>query len=829
MDGLEERFRINLKEGLADALRERRDALESHQSQWHPEVLYLLLELSDQPTFKSRLIDLELLKEPPEDQAAQLRWEDIAREDGWDDDAAIWESINYSDGSGDEGYADSAKSEAADSSSSFDGYVSGRTAEDFIIHSEDIPQLNKARKAQEWRTEAPPRDASGHPRKIPVSEFQIVREVLFMIQGLNTTLFGKDGSVAPGFQMSHIAWDTHRATMNYFGEVGRQLGILRDFVSRTQNAAHLQVFQDSVATRLGSLDVAVTDIQHTLVAPEEDTVVSLLSVKGRLAAQLEPFYALSNIVAQIIDTPNLGAFRYLELLFDDASLAQLSGKPIVYEFLARIFVECFGVYLRQIRLWMDEGRLIPNDKMFFVSESPARVSLNKIWSDKYKLRRSASGKIHAPNFLHPAVGKIFNAGKNIVLLKQLGRSTLAGHHRKAQEPPLNYETICPFGFELVPFADLFSAAFDKWIESKYHTTSASLTSVLFDDCGVWSSLDALQKLYFMSDGAATDFFSNRLFSKLDALKPGWNNRYTLTSMAQEGFASQLDTTRLAVNISVDGQRLTTQTAQRSVRTALPTIRINFRLAWPVQMIITEESTATYQTVFTLLLQIRRALYVLRKKKLIENYWTDDENWPERALYYSLRTNLVWFCTTLQSYFTTLVLAPNSAKLREDLLEAQDADAMITTHAAFLKRVTDEACLGTRLQPIRECMLDILDLSIKLEQAQSWNAAQEAEEMMELSRLSVMSSPAKGKQWVAYKRGDNDDSDDDNEGQKVALDKPYLTVLHEVKSDFDRHLRFICGGLRSVARATGDAQSAKWDILAEMLQMGDSSRDERNEQ
>lgn len=57
-----------------------------------------------------------------------------------------------------------------------------------------------------------------------------------------------------------------------------------------------------------------------------------------------------------------------------------------------------------------------------------------------------------------------------------------------------------------------------------------------------------------------------------------------------------------------------------------------------------------------------------------------------------------------------------------------------------------------------------------------------------------------------------------------MGKPFMTVLKEIKSDYDRHLRFVCGGLRSVARATSDAQSAKWDILAEMFQTG--CRDER---
>jgi gamma-tubulin complex component 5 len=56
------------------------------------------------------------------------------------------------------------------------------------------------------------------------------------------------------------------------------------------------------------------------------------------------------------------------------------------------------------------------------------------------------------------------------------------------------------------------------------------------------------------------------------------------------------------------------------------------------------------------------------------------------------------------------------------------------------------------------------------------------------------------------------------------EKSYTAVLKQIKADFDRHLRFMGEGLRSVARASSDSRSAKWDILAEMLQSG--SQDER---
>ncbi|KAM5342637.1 hypothetical protein ACJ41O_013603 [Fusarium nematophilum] len=822
LDGLEERFRVNGREALADALHERREQLQQTPSKFHPEILFLLLELSDQPTFHSKLSDLDALKSGPDDAGLQLRWEDIAKEDGWDQDVAIWKSIKYSDSSDDEAYEEDSKSESEASTDSSEAPALGRTAEDLIVHPEDIAQLNQIRKAQEWRTEKPT-DAAGHARKVPVTEFHIAREVLFMLQGLDTTLFQSNGTVNPAFQMAHLKWDTHRALVGYFSEAGRQLTTLRNFVVQPQHASHLQVFQDTVAVRLSDLDRGLTEIEARIVLPREDVIVSLLAIKGEVAPSLEPLYTLSSIIAQIQEAPNLGTFRYLELLFDEASMAQLSGKLAIYEFLARIFVECFNVYLRPIRLWMDEGKLIPGDKIFFVSEAPNQVSPSKIWREQFRLRRTADGKLHAPKFLQPAAGKIFNAGKNIVLLKRLGRWVSTGSEWTGQESPLEYETLCPEGLELAPFSELFDAAFDGWIQSKYNTTSTTLRNALFEDCGLLSALHALERLHFMSDGGATETWTSSLFGKLDALSPGWHNRYSLTSVAQEAFGSLVDMTRLSVNVNPGGLRVPVLAARDSVKAALPAIKVNYRLAWPVRMILSEESDSQYDAIFALLLQLKRALYVLRGRKLLECYWTDDENWDEKALYYSLRNNLLWFCTTLQTYLATLVLEPNCAKMREEMHDAHDVDAMIAVHAAFLKHVIDEACLGSRLTPIRECFLDMLDLSIRLEQAQTENAAKEAERMQQLSRLSARDlSPTPGTPGLKSRyidSSDEDSGDEKDESRTVQSGRPFMPVLREIKADFDRHLRFACGGLRSVARATSDAQSAKWDILAEMLQTG----------
>lgn len=773
LNGLEERFRVNHRETLADALRQRLDHLKviPSSSKWHPEILFLILELSDQPTHKSRLSDLEAIKEPGYFEGDILRWQDIAKEDGWDEDPNLWKSINYA-GSSDDDLSYAAASEDEDTSLTDSEEVAGKTAKDFVVaENGNIELFNAVRKAQEWRTAEPTTDAQGHARKIGVEELDVYREVLFMLQGLDTTLFDSKCAPVSSFQISHLKWETHKALITSFAEAGRQLRIMRKFVQRPQDAQHLQAFQDCISHRLSSLDDKFCELHARMASPRQHVVVSLVAMKDELSTWLEPLNTLSSIIARVEQTQAFhpSAFRHLELLYDEASTAQLSGKSRVYDFLARIFIECFNVYLRPVRLWMDEGMLMPGDQIFFVTESSEEVPEGDVWSRRFRLRYGKDGKIHAPAFLHPAVHKILNAGKNIVVLKRLARFTVTRSQLYSSEPALSYESMCPQGFALAPFSDLFSEAFDHWIQSKYQTTSITLKKILFEPKGLPSALQTLQRLYLMSDGSAASSFCEDVFARLDTFGPRWHDRYALTAIGHEAYNSVVDTSRLAISIGEQGKQHPTALARGSVRTALPHLTVDYRLPWSMQMIISSGSLAQYQAVLAMLLQFKRAAYILLNTKLLDNYWTDDERWGEQALYYSCRTNLVWFCTTVQTYLTTLVLVPNVLKLEEELSQAAGVDGLIEVHEAFAKRIVGEACLGSRLTPIREGMLDVLDLAMKLELR-------------------------KGK---------------DNYGD----------LLGEIRAAFEKNLRFICNGLRSVARAGGDASGAKWETLAEMLQAG----------
>lgn len=903
--GFVEKFSVVGRDALSDALRQRLDILPEHSTRWTPEILHLLLELSDQPVKKTKLSTLERLRATDEDPGVNLRWEDIAKEDGWAQERGLWKNVDFADSSDDEVLPD-AHSHTSDSVETVDSSVilpGQRTAKNLTLSDcQDEASLQTVRNSQKWRYDAQPKDAAGRLMKIPISELQVSREVLFLLNGLPTSLFGLDCTPIPKYQMSNIAWDTHRALINSFAEYGRVLLPLRSFCL-TKHEVHLvQAFQDSVCRCLRAFDKQIALIQQHFVDIKEDTVVSLIALEEEIRPHITPIGALSNVVRQLQEERFAHTFRFLELLYDGTCLAQLSGDERTYAYLGEIFFDCFRVYIRPIRQWMEGGELTPGDLTFFVAEASSSVPLSHLWSGKFKLRRSEEGQLHAPRFLQPAVRKIFNTGKSIVVLKHLGRFQCPRDHPDSAlpEPVLDFRTVCgAAGVSFAPFAELFEGAFDCWVQSKYLSASSNLQAILFESCGLGSSLDALQLVYLMSDGSLAEAFTSSIFASLDDRSTTWTDRFTLTELAQEAWSpcTSFEDYRLSVSVTPDQVfRDKPQMARRSVRNSLPGIRLSYNLAWPVRLVLTKEAIAGYQSTFTLLLQLRRAASILTVSTALLKSQQDSLGTEEQAAYHGLRARLLWFANTFQSYLTTLVLVPEVARMRVDILNAEDLDDMIDIHAAFVKRMVEEACLGPKLAPIRECMLDVLDLTIRLEDARHdeierarWRA--EARTRNQATTPQLFSTPKRqqctpvagagagppstvlrglyispkekereednntmmlfGRRDNRNKHSDkfweeeNDDDDGDSnssavqgeeeEGAKIAgvllpgdkkgkrkkrhQQQTYADTVSGIRADFDRHLRFIAGGLRGVARASADEAATKWDILAEMLEMG----------
>lgn len=384
-----------------------------------------------------------------------------------------------------------------------------------------------------------------------------MREVIFMLLGYPCLLFHKEPSgttirvdtddMAKRFALSHATLPAFRAILSWYADKGTNINVIRTFArskTSTTNFPERQTFVASVWDKLATLDQHLIKLEELLLVGNKgiDQIVSLLALQGELEPFLTPFDLLSDIIAKLPKTggpPADLALRHLESLFQLACRLQSVGDQISFKFITDIFFSCLQTYLRPIHQWMESGELRKDDEVFLISKtrSDEEVELGGLWSNQYSLRKDASGMLKAPVFVHAAAARIFITGKSVVFLKRLLEHNIPSSALPLQPQPasgadINLSTVCSNGEYLAPFSDMFAAAFDKWINDRHHSVSSRLRDVLYQDCGLWKSLDAIEYIYLCKNGHLFDSFSQAMFEKVDKGVQTWGDRFLLTELLQ---------------------------------------------------------------------------------------------------------------------------------------------------------------------------------------------------------------------------------------------------------------------------------------------------------
>lgn len=774
-----------------------------------------MLRLADQPVQKSSLRNLELLREPEVSPEVELKWSDIAKEDGWKEDRELWRNVDFRGDSSDDEYDHESEASTRSENTSLSSVETRyrKRPTDYLDRPQVQFDLREIRTSQAWRTRTPGKTPT---QKITITQMQCIREILFILSGLENSIFDSHWRPDLGIQLSHSSWQIFRALLDSTSNARQSLSILRTYVKQRQRIPLLQAFQAAIVSRLSFFDGIIAKLQAQYASTSQDFVASVMRLLADLDPHMRPLEALAETVGRLQPSKNFCPFHCLELLYDTAQSIQLCGDESVYRFIGQLFFDCFAVYLQPMRCWMEEGELENNDETFFISRSPANIPRSRIWTDQFELKRTPEGSLFAPRFLQPAASKIFTTGKSIVILKLLGKHWPSQERTSESAIRVDMSTVSP----LLPFSEIFEQIFDQWMERKHHAASVTLRQTLFQTYNLWSDLAVLQHIYLMSDGSRSAHFATAVFNNIDIFNVNWHNRFNLTEIAREAFDGLAEPHRLSVTISSRNLNSDVKTIRRTVREGLPSICITYRLPWLTRIVLTDECLEQYQRTFTLLLQLRRANQVLTQHRINSGGIAST---IEKELFYGLRSKLLWFCNTLQSYLSTLVLGPLVAQLSEEIRNAEDIDQMLTLHSVFTKRILEEACLGGKLDPIREAILDIFDLAVRLRHARQvelWRVAGKAHES---DRPLVVSSPQKDSRKRYVDASEEEDNTFMVEQDKGAMmqdaEPPYRRVLDEIQSDLDRNLKFICGGLRGVSRASSSDAASKWDILAEMLESG----------
>ncbi|KAJ9640045.1 phosphoribosylformylglycinamidine synthase [Coniosporium tulheliwenetii] len=805
-EGLVEKFSILNRDDLADALDIRLKKLADVSSKFTPEILSLFLHLSDRPVEKSRLKDLEALKPPPP--PPPLTWADIYADDPLNEEG-IWDDIDYA--------AESSEDEKNEE------FLSDleRNPHSFILVP-DVKELHGIDEVQFWKR---PDLVDGYGT-VKITELQAVREVLFMLRGLPTSLFRLDedsGAITcnTSYALEHAIPATFHHLLTSSKGIGVRIYGLHQWARLRQSVLVLQTLQASTTARLREFDTDVAKIEQRFVAPERPVLVSLIQVHSEIEALAHPLKALAATLSAVDGSANRHTFKYLEALFDDTNIAQMAGDPGTFRFMADIFFECLQTYLKPVRKWMEEGELETDDQIFFVGVSDKGSEASSLWHERFVLRHGTDGNLHAPKFLHPAVRKVFNTGKSITFLKELGHNRMQDAFRTDVEPSLEFETVCSQNpaMLLTPFAELFNAAFENWIRSKHSAASLTLRQRLYEECGLWRSLDALEYIYFSRDGTLFQAFADELFERLEGRRRVWDDRFLLTELAQTTFSGIGCVNEDSIAIRVTS----TKYPRRSIKT-LSSISIEYMLPWSITNVIRRTSFKTYQRIFTFLLQVYRAKHLLRKLDFRSSHAVKVTK--HTHLIYSLRYHMLWFTDILHAYLTSTVIDASTTTMRKRMAEAEDIDAMATVHEDYINRLRSQCLLSKNLAPIHQAIISLLDLCVLFTDAVAQPSARHAPAEAPTKRPTIGTNRRTSKRQATEPPDDesfseDEDSDDGYEaeaekGASVA-EGPVGERLGKLREQFEKLCTFVAVGLRGVGRVGAEPA---WEMLAERLEWGE---------
>ncbi|KAF1928413.1 uncharacterized protein M421DRAFT_160448 [Didymella exigua CBS 183.55] len=812
--GLDEKCRVKNRDDLADALQLRLQELEGITDKFKPEYLSLLLQLSDRPLENTRVEALDLLRPPTP--PPQLTWNEILEEDPYSDED-IWKDIDYAESSGDEQTPskqkkqqkqDSTPATSADEDNTYDPESCIDVSSDALVQDVEAAQL--------WRS---PTMEDGS--KTEVTELQTIRETLFMLAGLETSLFTMDRErstvrVNARFKVSHAMPATVDHILSQLASIGKDVLRLRQWTRRPSTLPLVQTFEAATRDRLSDYNARLSQLQRRYLVPGSPIAVSLLTLHNDVRAESEQILRLSQIVSDVEPRLLVNPFSHLEELFSQTTLAQMTLQKSSFDFFSTMLFDCLRMYLKPIRRWMENGGLGANDETFFVFQNDSGSDVASMWHDRYVLRRDAQNLLRSPSFLQPAAMKIFNTGKSVIFLKELGYGhTLS--NEAGSEPALDHESV--FGTSddvpLSPFPELFDAGFERWIRSKYSLASASLRTHLFETQGLMRILSIFEILYLSSNGAVFESFANTVFERMDSGHRGWSDRYMLTELARSIYSDVLpvsDAEKIVVRSSK------TKDHGRSVK-GLAAVSVDYSLHWSILNIIQRSAIPIYQQFYTALLQSYRAKYLLQRARPSRAHKPS----PDAHLIYKLHHRLTWFVDILRSYYTETIVAFTTADMASAMQKAEDIDQMADIHVRYVAKLQERALLSEDLRPIHKAVVEMLDLCVLL--------AKTATELdggkIERARPSAPRRKSSAPLLEQVQLSDTDDDaevDDDATANRAArrpVGRSFTEALRTVDKEVARLLPFITAGLRSVGRVGAEPM---WEQLAERLEW-ESKRDE----
>ncbi|KAK3708399.1 hypothetical protein LTR37_011495 [Vermiconidia calcicola] len=774
LDGLVEKFTVLNRDDLSEALQGRLDELPTG-SKWMPEILSLLLQLSDRPVEKTELKDLEGLRRRSEDDQSLPTWEHIMADDP-PNETGIWDDVERGyHSSGDEATID----EGIDTDETDSTQATSVNAEDIdalarlhIVY----PENGALDEGSSFYNEL----QSG-TKAASVSELTLIRETLLMLHGLSTSLYDLDEltgciSYKQQFSLETATQSAIHDMIERLANIGSSLNTLRQWVRSEQHIPYLQSCQSSVQQLVNNLGSELAAIEQRYLSPSATLVVSVMEVKREVEKRVGPLLELPLVVASTQRQAQQSPFALLDALYTKACACELSGN------------------LESSAAWAQTGSINQDDSTFLVYEADSECDLNRLWSERFAMRTTAEGKPSMPIFMVRFASRILAMGKSHAFLRALDDNTETHTAGKAwTDPQAALFDGLPGGNNILPFSELLDESLERWLAETSNDCTPHLQGKLLHEYGTLATTIELNQIFCSGNGVLFQMFADTLFWRMDRDKKNWRNSFLLSELAQSTLGSKSSSSVHSLTVRFEDE-FDANVPGSSIR-QLESVKLDIVFSWPVQNITRCRSPAVYSKVFTLLLQIYRAKQLLRQQHFdLRSFSLHPFQFPrEIAHALRLRQHLITYVDLLSAHVTSIAHTISSS-LCKDIQAAHGIDDMAAVWALHDKRLESNLLLVPNMTPMREAITSLLELCESFTTAWRRSISDETSSTVKVS-----------------------EEDQENKELGASEGKPAGNTLVGLQSEMDKSLSFIVAGLRGIGRAGGNtaletlADRLEWNV------------------
>ncbi|XP_032575038.1 uncharacterized protein LOC6622009 [Drosophila sechellia] len=242
---------------------------------------------------------------------------------------------------------------------------------------------------------------------------------------------------------------------------------------------------------------------------------------------------------------------------------------------------------------------------------------------------------------------------------------------------------------------------------------------IFQEQRIYEHFRKLRNYFFLVDGQFGATLTNEILGRIKAgVGPrSLSQKGILDTMLTNALAAcSADETTVSENLTLNCTTIPDTLNFLSVE-ATSMIKLNCKIDWPLNMVISSETISKYGQIFGYLLKLRHVSFVLdgtyeylqQMAKLLGPELRTCAHFRHMQM---MRHKLSHFMTSFQTHLVAKALLSTWKSFKEELCAANSIEALYKQHVAYLKRVAFLALLNRRSAKVKETIDNILVIILR---------------------------------------------------------------------------------------------------------------------